>query len=92
MKNKELKNSIQDLKVGDLVWNVCGLAPIVEIIKTGYSDITGSYCYAKTRFSKDSTMTFSVFQTKAILKDGYLCNTDYLQFIPNHKEKDFINQ
>ena len=90
-KNKEFQNSIQELKVGSLVWNVCGLSPIVEIIKTGYSDFLGSYCYAKTKFSDNSTITFSINQTKVILKDGYLCNTDYLQFIGKHKATDFIN-
>lgn len=90
MKNPQFKMPIQELTVGSLVWNVCGLAPITEIIKIGYSDLVGSYVHAKTRFSKDSVMTFFICQNKAALKDGYFTNTDYLQFIENHKAQDFI--
>ena len=90
MKKLELKMHIQELTVGSLVWNVCGIAPIVEIVKVGYSELLGSYCHAKTKFSDTSTMSFFICQNKAVLKDGYLCNTDYLQFIPTHKATDFI--
>jgi hypothetical protein len=89
MKNQELKMTIQELKTGSLIWNVCGLTEITEIIKIGYSDLVGSYCHAKTRFSKDSTLTFFICQEKAAIKDGYLYNTDHKQFIEKHKVEHF---
>lgn len=85
------KNDIQNLQVGHMVWNVCGLAPITEIVKTGYSELVGGYCHAKTRFSKDSTMSFFISEHKAVIVDGYLCNSDHLQFIQNQKASDYTN-
>lgn len=89
MKNAEFKMPIQELKVGDKVWNVCGLATISEIVKVGYSETLGSYIHGTTRFSKDSTMTFFISQQKVVLKDGFLCNSDIVQFIKSHKAGDF---
>jgi hypothetical protein len=90
MKKEPINFKIQSLAIGDYIWTVCGLAPIVEITKTGYSDFLGGYCYGKARFSKDSTITFGLVQTKTTYKDGYLCHKDELQFIEKCNVSDFL--
>ncbi len=86
-----MKQIIQSLKVGDYVWNVCGLAPIVEITGRGTSEVDGmDYICFTTRFSKDSTISGSIRENRAVIKDGYIVDNTILQFIPNHIPADFI--
>jgi hypothetical protein len=87
-----MKQAILSILPGDYIWNVCGLAKITTIHAQGISEVDGmAYCCFYTEFGHDSKMSGSIRENRAIYKDGYLCDTSILQFIPNHKSSDFIN-
>jgi hypothetical protein len=87
-----MKQAILNIQVGSLIWNVCGLAEIVEITAKGISTVdNAAYCCFKTKFgSNGSTMSGSIRENRAEYKDGYLLDSSIAQFIPNHKASDFI--
>jgi len=87
-----MKQQILDIKVGDYIWNVCGLAEITSIHAKGISTVDNmAYCCFYTKFGADSTISGSIRENRAEYKDGYLVDNSILQFIPKHKAKDFIN-